>query len=84
MTGKTLADHSRAYRTRKAERIARMEAQLAELQEALNWAIAEIEARTRYSREYQFGNCLLKAKQALGDYAPQTLASSLPALHIES
>jgi hypothetical protein len=28
MAGKTLADHSRAYRTRKAERIARMEAAL--------------------------------------------------------
>ena len=31
MTGKTLADHSRAYRTRKAERIARMEAALREI-----------------------------------------------------
>lgn len=26
MAGKTLADHSRAYRTRKAERVRRMEA----------------------------------------------------------
>jgi len=33
MTGKTLADHSRAYRTRKAKRIARMEAALREIQE---------------------------------------------------
>jgi len=35
MTGKTLADHSRAYRTRKAERIARMEARVALLEEVL-------------------------------------------------
>lgn len=33
MVGKTMAEHAREYRTRKAERIARMEAALREIAE---------------------------------------------------
>jgi len=81
---KTPAQRNAAYRTRKAERIARMEARVANLEEALAWAIAEIEGNARYSRECQFGNCVEKAKAALGDYTPPAAIQWLPALHIET
>jgi len=61
---------SRARRKAKLERLALLE-------ESLDWAIAEIEARTRYSKEYQFGNCLAKAKEALGDYTPPAARKAL-------
>lgn len=52
------------------------------LEEALDWAIAEIEGRTRYDPDFYTGreqrnNSLAKAKEALGDYVPPSLRTAL-------
>jgi len=52
MTGKTLADHSRAYRTRKAERIARMEAALKRIAQSEQTAgIYDVLGNARIARD---------------------------------
>jgi hypothetical protein len=52
------------------------------LEEALDWAIAEIEGRTWYDPDIYTGreqrsNSLAKAKEALGDYVPPSLRTAL-------
>lgn len=48
-----------------ADLIQSQQALIEEMREALEWAVAEIEGRTRYDKENQFGNCLAKANKAL-------------------
>lgn len=42
-----------------------------ELREALDWAISEIEGRTRYDTDRQFGACLAKANEALASHSKE-------------
>ena len=58
MTAQTTTQRTAAHRRRMAEK-------MANLTEALEWAIADIEGRARYTRDHQFGHCLQRAKEAL-------------------
>lgn len=48
-----------------AAKLDRLAAINAELVEALDWAVAEVECRTNYTDDLQCGGCLKKAKDAL-------------------
>jgi len=65
LTPQTTTQRTAAHRRRQAEK-------LANLTEALEWAISDIEGRARYTRDHQFGNCLKKAKEALNPTIPAT------------
>lgn len=63
LTPQTTTQRTAAHRRRMAEK-------MANLTEALEWAVAEIEGRTRYDPDIYTGNeqrenCLHKAKSAL-------------------